>query len=149
MCIAVYTSNLKSGPRTVYVYVTQYRPESRTEFGPPQEIPRAVLGFPQGHRTHTALWQHSFASGFWDAPLAKLATWSKGDLLLYIINRYTHRTRVASTSRPPPDRAINTAIITSLYIAIQRYTLYSYTSLYAIQPLGAVFKGCYFRLGNP
>ena len=58
-----------------------------------------------------------------------------GFFAVYNKNRYTHRTRVASTSRPPPDRAINTAIITSLYIAIQRYTLYSYTSLYAIQPL--------------
>ena len=40
------------------------------------------------------------------------------------INRYT-RTRIASR----PSRAIQ------LYIAIQRYTLYSYTSLYSIQPL--------------
>ena len=40
------------------------------------------------------------------------------------INRYT-RTRIASR----PSRAIQ------LYIAIQCYTLYSYTSLYSIQPL--------------
>ena len=40
------------------------------------------------------------------------------------IHRYT-RTRVASR----PSRAIQ------LYSAIQRYTLYSYTSLYTIQPL--------------
>ena len=68
------------------------------------------------------------------SPGSKLAAWPTATFV-YAIHRYTRtmtRTRVASR----PSRAIQ------LYSAIQRYTalytalyIYSYTSLYTIQPL--------------
>ena len=113
---------------TVYVYVNNIdRVEDRVRAptGDPQSGFGVSTGSPDPYgpmATLIRIWLLGRSFG-------KTGYVVKGGFLLYIINRYTHRTRVASTSRPPPDRAINTAIITSLYIAIQRYTLYSYTSL--------------------
>ena len=58
----------------------------------------------------------------WGSPGAELSTWAT---FQFCCETAIHRTRIASR----PSRAIQ------LYSAIQRYTLYSYTSLYSIQPL--------------
>ena len=57
----------------------------------------------------------------WGSPGTELSTWSIGSLSLCCI-RAIQRTRIASR----PLRS---------YTAIQRYTLYSYTSLYTIQAI--------------
>ena len=74
----------------------------------------------QGHRTHTTLWEHSYTSGTLLGP-----NWLRGPrpFLLYKVLYSVH-----ASPRAP-------CVAIQLYSAIQRYTLYSYTSLYTIQAI--------------
>ena len=113
-CVSVYsgfTAKVKSG--------------QRRQFGPRRSPERfwrfhRVIGpiRPYGNNMATLIC-------IWDAPLAKLATWSMGTFAVYTAI-HGHALR-----HGPPELYS----YTSLYIAIHRYTLYGYTSLYSIQPL--------------
>ena len=121
--LAVYRSPaLLSGPPTLndihQIFTAKLKSGPRRQFGP-RRSPERFWGF---HRVIGPIRPYGNTHLHLGRSFGKTGYVVNGNFCC--INRYT-RTRIASR----PSRAIQ------LYIAIHRYTLYSYASLYSIQAL--------------